>query len=61
MWEFGCSLSGGARYNAYDTNGAGGSCSGYYGCGGGSYATGSNITITGAVGTGNGSVTITKL
>ncbi len=53
-------FSGGAQYNSYGTNGAGGSCSGYYGCGGGSYATGSNIAFTSAVGTAHGSVTISR-
>lgn len=53
--------SGGALYQSYGTGGAGGTGSAYAGCGGGSYATGSNISIIGAVGTGHGSVTITKV
>ena len=52
--------SGGALYNSYGANGAGGSCSAYAGAGGGSYATGANIILTEGIGTGHGSVTITK-
>lgn len=53
--------SGGGYYSTFGINGEGGCKTGGFGSGGSSYASGSNITITGAYGNGNGSVTITKV